>query len=186
MRTSVVIVAAAMALAGCNSNQDEANAPEKSVTAPPAEPAHNFVVEDKGLYGYESALTEEDQKNGRSSGNVVMIRYLGKKNGLETIFIGSDIVTCKTPCEYAKSVSLLTNEQQYIHATPSSLLHAMFEDASNGVLKEFGSQEPLQAQGHQTEAAQAAVQPISDLTSIQEASSTAAAIPTVASAPNAQ
>lgn len=160
LRTTAAVLLAATILSACGSNQDDIRRPGGTSPAAQAEPAHNYVIEDNGRYGYQSALTEEDQKKGRSAGDVVMIFYLGKRNDLETIALGNDIITCKTPCEYAKSVSILTNRQEFVHATPTSLLHAMFEDAANGVLKPMSLEDetPEKAQTANHDQALAATQ----------------------------
>ncbi|WP_043632725.1 hypothetical protein [Chromobacterium haemolyticum] len=160
LKTLVTALLATSLLSACGSNQDDNRSPGETTPAAQAEPAHHYVLEDNGMYGYQSALTEEDQKKGRSAGDVVMILYLGKKNDLETIALGNDIITCKTPCEYAKSVSILTNRQEFVHATPTSLLHAMFEDAANGVLKPMSLEDkpPEKTQSVNHDQAPAAIQ----------------------------
>src|ERR1700761_9104425 len=55
--------------------------------APPPPPTHNYSMAENGTYGYEPALSEEDVRNGTAAKPLIMMRYVGNKNGTFVILI---------------------------------------------------------------------------------------------------
>ncbi len=105
---------------------------------------------DNGTYGYEPALSEEDVRNGRATKPLIMMRYVGDKNGAYIIIIlGQDAsdtsmttrVSCQATCEFAKSETLSGDsviKTETIRVTPDSIVGAMLSDAVSGQLTPYG------------------------------------------------
>ncbi|WP_105507719.1 hypothetical protein [Paraburkholderia sp. BL21I4N1] len=105
---------------------------------------------DNGTYGYEPALSENDVRNGTATKPLIMVRYVGIKNGAYIIIIlGQDAndttvtnrVSCQTSCEFAKSETMAGDtvvKTETIHVKPGSLIGAMLEDAISGQLTPYG------------------------------------------------
>ncbi len=164
MRTITAILSclcvAALTLSGCGKSSvsqqsaaGEASAPASSMptpelVAPP--PSHNYAMVDNGTYGYEPGLSEDDVRNGRATKPLLMMRYVGNKNGTFVILIlGTDAnnpsvvsrVSCQAPCEFAKSETLsgdLVLRTETIRITQDSLVGAMLQDAISGQLFPYG------------------------------------------------
>lgn len=121
------------------------------VPAPaPPPPSHNYAMVDNGTYGYEPALSEEDVRNGTATKPLIMMRYVGNKNGTFVILIlGTDSnnpgfvnrVSCQAPCEFAKSETLSGEnvlQTETIRITQDSIVGAMLQDAGTGQLIPYG------------------------------------------------
>jgi hypothetical protein len=105
---------------------------------------------DNGTYGYEPALSEEDVRNGRATKPLIMMRYVGNKNGAYIIIIlGQDAsdtsvttrVSCQAPCAFAKSEMLSGDsviKTETIRVTPDSIVGGMLSDAVSGQLTPYG------------------------------------------------
>jgi uncharacterized protein YecT (DUF1311 family) len=116
------------------------------VTAPAA-PTHNYAMEEDGQYGYEGALSENDKNAGRAVNPVVMVRYLGEKDGTYVIQIGegyrSETMSCKAPCNFIKIIDTYAGQiikTETVHTTGYSVMDSVFQDVQYGYLKVFGSQ----------------------------------------------
>ena len=133
-----------------------AEAPTQAPVAPTPEPAapppprHNYAMVDNGTYGYEPALSEDDVRNGTATKPLIMMRYVGNKNGTFVILIlGTDSnnpsfinrVSCQAPCEFAKSETLsgdMVVNTQTMRVTPDSIVGAMLQDAVSRQLTPYG------------------------------------------------
>lgn len=162
------ISAAAMILSGCgkdSASQSQAgsqsvpaaavaaaptSSPAPEAVASPPPPSHKYSMVDNGTYGYEPALSEDDIRNGTATKPLVMMRYVGNKNGRFVIIIlGSDSnspsyvnrVSCQAPCEFAKSETLsgdIVVNTETVRVTPDSIIGAMLQDAVSGQLTAYG------------------------------------------------
>src|SRR4051794_4948791 len=83
-------VAIFVAVAGCSSNSTDAgnstaNAAANWQTAPlapPEPPPHRYDFKEGLTYGYISAVSEEDRKKGKATGDVVTFTYQGDEGGI--------------------------------------------------------------------------------------------------------
>ncbi len=117
---------------------------------PPAPPPHNYQMVDRGTYGYEPALSEDDVRRGTATKALIMMRYEGVKDGQYVILILGDDpsnsaayarVSCQLPCQFAKSQTILGGtvlKTETLRVTSTSLMGAMLEDAVNGALVPYG------------------------------------------------
>lgn len=125
------------------------NTPPPTPVPPP--PRHNYALNQNGTYGYEPALSEDDIRRGRATKALVMVRYVGLREGSYVLLIidqNNDAVatriTCQAPCEFAQSQVIANNyvlKTETVRVTPSSLLSAMIDDAMAGQLVVYGSRQ---------------------------------------------
>lgn len=125
-------------------------APEPTPAPPPPQPRHYYSLADNGTYGYEPALSEEDVRNGTATKPLVMMRYVGSKNGTYVIIIlgqdasNSNVVTrvsCQSPCDFAKSELISGGtvlKTETLRMTPDSIMGGMLADAISGQLTPYG------------------------------------------------
>jgi hypothetical protein len=169
-KTLVCIGLLSLILIGCGKNSDlqtaqtgtpvaaSANTPGNQV--PVAQPApgateqpHNYaMVEADGTYGYEQGLSEEDVRNGRALKALMMMRYVGNRDGTYVILVlGTDVsdsstvgrISCQAPCEFAKSETVVGDtvlKTETLRLKSNSLLGNMMDDAIAGRLKPYGVQ----------------------------------------------
>ncbi|WP_197051924.1 hypothetical protein [Sphingomonas sp. 35-24ZXX] len=138
-----------LGLNGCSGSNEAANQngqstaidstaiAEASPISPPA-PTPNFVEEEDGVYYYVGAVSEDERKQGKSTGDVIGFRYLGlNSDGHHRIAnVGSDgamlaYSSCAVPCKIIK----------YEHGgrtafSPNSIIGGAYQDAMNGLLKQ--------------------------------------------------
>jgi hypothetical protein len=108
--------------------------------APPqAGPDHRYITREGELYGYVTAVSEEDKKRGRAAGDVLMFRYEGVHKGIYelTAIDGSGrpqfSYECTRPCTAIKAYSWQGIERWEFN--PDSVIGAAFIDAFNGKLE---------------------------------------------------
>lgn len=121
-------------------------APESkpAIETAPAEPDHNYAMEEDGEYGYESALSQDDKNAGRAVKPVIMVRYLGQKRGTYSVQMqGGQTVqrlSCKSPCDFIKINYIYagqTMKTETVRTTGDSVMDAVFSDAMNDQLKPY-------------------------------------------------
>lgn len=108
-------------------------------------PHHNFSYTENGEYGYEQALSDDDQKAGTATKPLVMVRYLGENNGTLRVqlFQSEDIknvFSCQTPCEFVKATTYVGRERgptQTIRVADGSVISAILDDAMGGELEVY-------------------------------------------------
>jgi hypothetical protein len=106
--------------------------------APPATKSHNYNLREGDLYGYIAAVSEEERKQGRAAGEVVLYRYRGVVDGLhrlENVDAAGRTVginECPSACVAIKSYQY--GRPSRIAFNPSSIIGAAFEDAIAGRL----------------------------------------------------
>ncbi len=104
----------------------------------PKPPAHNYDVNEGDIYYYQAAVSENDRKNGRSTGNIVGYRFLGRQGGsvilqrVDNYGNGFDAASCDVPC---KLIRFADGERMAYNT--SSIIGAAFEDAINGKLRKY-------------------------------------------------
>ncbi|WP_157649125.1 hypothetical protein [Burkholderia ubonensis] len=106
--------------------------------------SHQYVLRQDGAYGYEPALSEDDIRAGKAVKALVMMRYVGFRDGTHTLLIVDEDdpgvvgrVTCAVPCEFAKFQTVVDGKvtsTETLRMTPGSLIGSMFEDAIAGRL----------------------------------------------------
>lgn len=116
--------------------------------SPPPPPPHNYAMEQDGTYGYEPALSEDDIRSGRAVKPLVMMRYVGMREGSYVILVldqdNKNVATrmaCQAPCNFATTQLMAGTtvlKTETIRVTHNSLAGGMFEDAMSGVLKPYG------------------------------------------------
>lgn len=124
------------------------SAPLSPPPPPPPPPQHNYAMEQEGTYGYEPALSEDDVRSGRAVKPLVMMRYVGMRDGNYVILVldqdNKNVATrmaCQAPCNFATTQFIAGStvlKTETIRVTRSSLAGAMFEDAMSGQLKPYG------------------------------------------------
>lgn len=88
---------------------------------------------------YVAAVSEEESKQGKSAGEVVIFRYLGQRNGvhrLENVTDGGQTVgvsECASPCKVIKTTRP-SGSVDRIGYSPTSVIGSAFEDAFAGRL----------------------------------------------------
>jgi len=139
-----MIAGLALALVGCDGDPSapatggSSEATQVAAVATSEAPTPNFVERRKGIYYYLSAVSENDQKDGKSAGHALGFRYLGKTadgdfkvagvtDGGQTIMTA----TCSDPC---KVIHMSTGEA--VGFDSDSIIGAVFTDAMNGLLEQ--------------------------------------------------
>lgn len=102
---------------------------------------HYYALEDGGLYGYERQPSEEEVSRGMATAPILMIRYVGKKDGKWQVANNDGGVTtvfeCSNPCEFIKTMVFDDDEGPAIHVQrirgqPGILAYNIIQDAING------------------------------------------------------
>ncbi|RQZ14038.1 hypothetical protein DIE15_19160 [Burkholderia sp. Bp9031] len=122
----------------------------------PAPPRHNYALNQDGTYGYEPALSEDDIRSGKAVKSLVMMRYVGLRNGTYVLLVLNDDnpnvtsrITCQAPCNFAKSEVMAGDsvvKTETLRVVPNSMVGAMVEDAMAGQLTPYGQQVPTMPQ----------------------------------------
>jgi hypothetical protein len=121
--------------------------PEPPKPVEPPKPKHYYSFHEDGEYGYEQGLSDDDEKAGKSTKPLVMIRYLGASDGVQSIQIGDGpgrfVLSCTEPCEFVKSRSFYAGSSvkgETVRATAGSVIWAVLQDAQHGELTPFQRQ----------------------------------------------
>nr|WP_081057633.1 hypothetical protein [Burkholderia diffusa] len=135
---------------GSNTASDTtASLPASSTPVPaPPPPSHNYAMSQDGTYGYEPALSEDDVRAGKATKALVMMRYVGLRDGSYILLLVdednpniSTRITCQAPCNFAKSQTMAGDsilKTETVRVVPNSLIGAMVEDAMSGQLTPYG------------------------------------------------
>ena len=146
-------VAATLILFGCGKAETNAGAPPgpapmaEAVTQappPPPPPTHFYVLEEDGEYGYEKGLSEDERRAGKAAGALLMVRYLGVKDGTHTVAMPAGGATatfsCKPPCDFIKSKVVINGQvvkSETVRNTGEAVISAVMADAMSGQLKPY-------------------------------------------------
>lgn len=119
-------------------------APETAAPVVPKESIpHNYVLEDDGQYGYERPVSDTDAQAGTVQNPLVMMRYLGEKNGAFTASMpipgGSARISCKLPCDFIKIQGIYEGHVTATEIMPAAgtLGESVMSDAIAGNLKVY-------------------------------------------------
>lgn len=147
---AVPLISAILSLAACGSSKPEGDrapaAPivtaQTSAPAPATRPAPtyspHFDEREGDTYFYATAVSEDEEKQGKRIGDVVSFRYSGQQDGRHTLISVDDVgrqlasYQCATPCKIIKRT--LGGEVERMPYDPRSVIGAAFEDALNGSL----------------------------------------------------
>lgn len=130
-----------------STTQDAAGVtPEPEAVADTAPPVmhHNYVLEDNGEYGYQRPVSDADAQAGTVQNTLVMMRYLGEKNGVFTASMpipgGAARISCKLPCEFIKLQGIYAGEVVSTSILPAAgtIGEAVLDDAIDGDLQVYG------------------------------------------------
>jgi len=129
----------------------EARAASEAASASEAEAEeaarHNYTTEQEGEYGYQSAISDDDRRQGIAAKPLMMVRYRGVIDGRTTIDQqasdgGVMRVDCKEPCDFLRlrlMVGGQTIHTETLPNDPQTLGGEMMDDARNGKLKVYGA-----------------------------------------------
>ncbi|WP_114152640.1 hypothetical protein [Chromobacterium haemolyticum] len=140
-------------LSGCGGNEagktaTAASAPPEAVAqeAPPA-PKHLYALKDGFEYGYEPALSENDQKAGQAGTKLLMFKYAGARDGVYQVYrkegSGVFVAECSSPCEFIKTMAFFGQEHiktERMRANPNLLIMSVLADAMNGQMDQWKSE----------------------------------------------
>lgn len=147
----LVIGALAIWFMAAHSGNNDSDAPPQAPAAispaPAPKPDHNYVyVGDDDQYGYQQQLSSNDQQAGVAQKPLVMVRYLGEKNGSYQAMadMGSGVkvlVTCSAPCTYMQVLTYSYGGlmDKSVIPTSGTLGGDILSDAIAGQLKVYGS-----------------------------------------------
>ncbi|WP_423381171.1 lysozyme inhibitor LprI family protein [Burkholderia sp. LMG 32019] len=140
-----------------------------------------------GTYGYEPALSEDDVRAGKAAKALVMMRYVGLRDGSYILLLVdednpniSNRITCSAPCNFAKSQTMAGDsilKTETVRVVPNSLIGAMIEDAMSGQLTPYGQSTATWTQSQQSATAAPSTQsnlPVAPPVANQPASDAAA------------
>ena len=124
---------------------DVAGAGQTASNAPPEPPRPYYsLAQPNGLYGYEQAISPNDQNDGLATKTLLMIRYLGHaaETG-EPVFDliehhGFTRVWCIKDCAFARSITYTswgTAQPQYTPVTFGTILWEITQDILDGNLQ---------------------------------------------------
>ena len=153
-RDIFLICASVLAISGCKPHvdpnditsvaeqaADDAIAQDQSAAAAQMGPTdHNYTDKDGLVYEYVAAISNKEEDDGDTSGDVVSIRYLGQKDGLFSIAVDEEPdvrITCTDPCVIMKSMTSDGTVVSRDVFTPDSVSGAAFEDAFDGKLEVY-------------------------------------------------
>ena len=133
-----LIFIAALLAAGCTQSAKPAEPVASSPNYPP-----NYAVEDGGEYGYQGKISQKAVDSGIAQIPLIMIRYIGEKDGTYTVaqYEGAvkEVSSCKRPCEFIKTVTYVDGEVYSKEIMPAdrTILQAALADAINGYLNVY-------------------------------------------------
>ena len=127
-------------LTGCSGSDAPVPVLNTDTSLEVAAPEPRYAEREGDTYMYVSAVSEEDQKRGMKTGDVVMFRYLGEEGGvfrLELIDDSGrriDVSECSRPCKVVKSIAF-DGSVSRIGFNEGSIIGSAFTDAFNGLLE---------------------------------------------------
>ncbi|WP_158664383.1 hypothetical protein [Cupriavidus metallidurans] len=150
----LLCIAAVFVLAACGKAEEPKAAQsspqltsQDAVPAAPPKPTHLYSLEEEGEYGYEPGLSEDERKAGKAASALIMVRYLGVKDGTHTVLMAvgngaTDTFSCKSPCEFIKSRIAVNGQvikSETVRNPGNAVISAVMIDAMNGQLKPYRS-----------------------------------------------
>lgn len=158
--TLVYVLVAGLALAGCGGEQQpvptsqNSAAPQAPEAAPPAvepesQPAappaveHFYSLKDGTEYGYQHAISEEQEKQGQVAEKITMFQFAGEKDGKYQVFTKEksvyQVIECDKECKFIKLMTFASGQHvntERIAGGNSSIASIVLQDAINGQLEQ--------------------------------------------------
>jgi hypothetical protein len=112
--------------------------PESDAAAAPV-PTHLYAIKDDDRYGYVTAVSEDDQKQGKAAGDVIFFVYRGRDRNtykLDQVTASGVVVEtteCQRPCTAIKRYRY--GDVSYVGFEPTSIIGSAYTDAFNGFLQ---------------------------------------------------
>ncbi|HEY1772524.1 MAG TPA: hypothetical protein VGH91_04960 [Gammaproteobacteria bacterium] len=140
-------------LASAPTAQDSDSEATPDNTPAPAAPLpdHNYVYEKNGMYGYQQELSQDDVNSGTAAKPLMMIRYLGVKNGVYRAMLldesdtpgASNIISCSSPCAYMTLETVYGGQVLSKQTVPTSgtMGGGILSDAMNNKLQVYGQKD---------------------------------------------
>ena len=110
-------------------------------TAAPTGPTKKYASKEGDKYYYVSEVSENDKKDGKATGDVLIYRYLGVIDGKYTIErveedgTVAQIATCRKPCAIIKMIDSIGRQLDSLPYNEDSVIGSAFADSFNGFLK---------------------------------------------------
>jgi hypothetical protein len=144
MKSHRYILAILITLSGCSSSGTDAatnaaNVIDDRQLAPHAPSEHRYDFQEGATYGYIADVSEEDQKQGKATGDVVMFTYHGNEGGVYKLRMvdangrGLGRYECIKPCVAIKAYR--SDGLERIAYNPDSVIGSAYQDALNDLLK---------------------------------------------------
>lgn len=158
--TLAYVLLAGLALAGCGGEQQPvptsqnsaapqapeaaspAVAPEPQPAAPPAV-EHFYSLKDGTEYGYQHAISEEQEKQGQVAEQITMFQFAGEKDGKYQVFAKEksfyQVVECDKECKFIKVMTFAAGQHvntERIAGGNGSIASIALQDAINGQLEQ--------------------------------------------------
>lgn len=156
MKKSTLIISlfTAVALLGCGESKTETpkqtNQSVETATpgappeqASPVKPDHFYSMRDGNEYGYERAISNEEQNQGQAANKLLMLKFAGQKDGKYQVYTQDKqtfgVFECSAPCDYIKTMVFFGKEHiktERIKGGTGSIAGAALTDAINGKLEQ--------------------------------------------------
>ncbi len=154
MKKSTLFISlfAAGVLLGCGEAKTEAAKPAAQSTetvseapeaAAPAKSDHYYSMRDGDEYGYERAISQDEQNQGQAANQLLMVKYAGQKDGKYQVYVQDKqtfgVFECSAQCDYIKSMTFFGKEHiktERMKGGPESVAGAALTDAINGKLEQ--------------------------------------------------
>jgi hypothetical protein len=133
MRTTMAALSL-LVLAGCGTNTPTASPTTEATEAPPKP---NYSEERNGIYYYVTGVSENEKAEGKSVGDILAYRYLGKNKAGEHeigILDSDESLSVTASCPQDCRIIRASTGDKMPYNT-NSVLGAVFEDAIAGRLK---------------------------------------------------
>jgi hypothetical protein len=149
MISRIAIVMTLATLSACSDEQEVTITPTSPTGTlqpvapppPPALPPANFSEKDGDVYLYTTAVSEEDQKKGRATGDVVGFKFKGDADGVYRLAVLNDAdreigsAECRRPCSVI-TYRYNDGSKDRVAFSDNSVIGSAFLDAFNGHLKQ--------------------------------------------------
>lgn len=152
----VIALLGAIALSGCSDKVKTAETataiPATTDTQPTTQPKeekeamsaeHFYSMKDGMEYGYEHALSEDDQQKGQAAAQLTMFKYAGEKDGKYQAYVkangATQVIECDKECKYIKIMIFIGNEHaktERIAGGNGSIASSVMADAIGGQLEQ--------------------------------------------------
>ena len=103
---------------------------------------HNYSMQDGDQYGYESAVSQNQEQDGQGTSPLVMFRYAGLKDGKYQLFAHEqntyEVMECTNPCKFIKAMTFVDGEHvhtEHVPAVEGTVADAAMNDAIAGKLE---------------------------------------------------